>query len=102
MSRLQHLYISRPGDKDRIRENYASLMDISDEQLVENYNRQARLGIVGVHAQVLFLLAMNVQFMFRFGTSPLTIKDQVIIRFSGLIELQGDGFSYTELFEYGD
>jgi hypothetical protein len=102
MSRLQHFYIGRPGDKERIIEGIRSFMEEDDAALIESYNHQAKLGIVGVHAQGLQLLAMRQVFLKRFGKSPVELFQGRIIRLKGMIAQQENGFYYTKSFHYAD
>jgi hypothetical protein len=63
---LQVIYVPFPGDEKVIRDYKESFSQMSTDELVEAYNKQARLGYVGVHRQVLYMLAMQREFIERF------------------------------------
>lgn len=100
MSRLQHVFTFRSGDREKIEENIRLLKEKSNEELIASYNKQAELGIVGAHAQALYLVALYREFTKRFGESPVEIIDNRIIRLKGRIRLEGNSFQFTEIYEY--
>ena len=85
---MEYLMIPRPGFREEVLEHYNLIKDYSDEELVERYNRQVDIGIVGVYKQAIHLLAMRLLFKERFDYSPIIIKDQIVISLSGRVTVQ--------------
>ena len=76
---MKHLFIPREGDRERLLENVTRLSEYSDQKLIEAYHNAARCGIVGAHAQAIYLLALRRVMIERFGNSPITLEDGCII-----------------------
>ena len=90
----EHLYIQRTGDRERVIEFYENLKKSSKAELVASYNNAVRMGMVGVHAQGLLLIALNWSFHDAFQKSPIKIEDNVLISLTGIIDLKDDGWEY--------
>ena len=67
------------GDRERVAENLAQLELKSSQQLIDLYNGQLKLGLVGVRAQMLFLVALRLAMIKRFGHSPIYVKDKYVL-----------------------
>ena len=76
---MKHVFISREGDKKMYSGYHRFFRKLSDQELVEAYQRQARCGITGVHAQAVYLLALRKVMIERFGESPINLEDGGII-----------------------
>ena len=76
---MKHVFISREGDMERFSERIRQFREFSDQELIEAYQKQARCGITGVHAQAVYLLALRKVMGERFGGSPVTLEDQCVI-----------------------
>jgi hypothetical protein len=79
---MKHVFIPREGDKERFFEYESHFRECSDQELNEAYQRQARCGMTGVHAQAVYLLALKEVMEERFGESPVTLEDGGIIDLS--------------------
>ena len=66
------------GDREIILNYIASFRGGSDQKLVEVYNREARMGIVGVRKQQLYLLALREVMRERFGHSPIFFESWIL------------------------
>ncbi len=55
---LAHLYIPRPGDKEKILETYQQFLTLSDEVLREKCIAAKKQGLVGVHSQALHFIGL--------------------------------------------
>ena len=55
---LAHLYISRPGDREKIVETYEHFLTLSDEELREKCVAAKKQGLFGVHAQALNFIGL--------------------------------------------
>ena len=84
---MKYVFISRKVDPEAFKAFYDNLKFVSNENLLKQYNRQAELGIDGVHAQALKLLAMRKVFLERFAESPIFIEDDIVISLSGKKEI---------------
>ncbi len=93
---MEYLFIQQKGDFEAITENIRNIEHFSKEELVNSYNRQVEMGIVGVRAQIYQILSLNVLFNRAFGTSPIGIQDNRIISLSGKIELKEGNWEYVD------
>ena len=80
---MKYVFIAREGDQETVKSFYKDLENHSNEKLLEQYNREVDIGIVGVHAQALKLLALRKIFLERFGESPIIFKDNMVISLTG-------------------
>lgn len=74
---LTHVYISRTGDKQTITEFRESLKKYPNNEIVDKYNKIERL--YGVHQQVLYIIALNQEFIARFGKTPFQIEENCLV-----------------------
>ena len=72
---MQHLYLQRRGDKEQILSFHKDIKEKTNQELTDSYNLSAKTGIVGVHAQALYLIALRFEFLKRFEkpTTPTLI-----------------------------
>ena len=77
---MEHVYISRKGDREAVRGLINDLNNLNDSELIQRYNRQVEIGIVGVHRQALSIIALHLSFLDRFSSSPIEIEDGVLIK----------------------
>ncbi|SRX73355.1 hypothetical protein [Aequorivita antarctica] len=84
---MQQYYSRRQGDSQEISGFLESFEKMSNSELIESYKSALKLGIVGVHAQGLRLLAMRLAFIRRFNKSPIEFTDNCIIRISDCFEI---------------
>jgi hypothetical protein len=75
---MEFIYIPRTGDEDVIADYKKGLKNLTSKELIDDYNKQARLGIVGVHQQALYLIALRDEFKEWFGYSPVYLEDAVL------------------------
>lgn len=73
------VYLCRTGDIEFIRTKTSYLIAISNEELISSYNREAKMGIVGVRAQMLHIIALHQVFIKRFKKSPIKIEENTFI-----------------------
>ena len=90
------VYIQRAGDQEVIAESVSSLSANSGSALIESYNDAQTKGFFGVHRQALFIIALHLTFMKRFGKSPFKVTDNTLIEFTQAIALAGDSWDYVE------
>ena len=74
--------IPREQDKEYVRKTYAQFINENEDVLVAAYNREAKLGLVGVTKQGLHLIGLHHVFMERFGVSPIILN-------GGMVSLTG-------------
>jgi len=48
------------------------------EELVNAYNKQVKCGIVGVHRQALYLIALRQEFSERLKKSPISLLEYIL------------------------
>lgn len=94
---MKYLFIQCPGDKEEILELLNNFKEYSNEALVEDYKKAVEIGIVGSHAQAQKLIALNITFYTIFSTSPIKIENNVLIRLTDKIELDGNNWYFKKL-----
>lgn len=92
--RMTFVYYQRPDDKERIQEFYDYYKKLNHDKLILDYNRNCRIGFVGVHAQGLAMIAMHFLFIKRYGKSPFSFEDNILLNFMGFIELTNEGWAF--------
>jgi len=75
---MEYIYVGRNEDQKIIADNKIWFESKTLEELVADYNKQARLGIVGVHQQALYLIAMRAEFRERLKESPVYLLEYVL------------------------
>lgn len=88
----EYLLLTQGGDREILNEEIENLSTFSNEKLVELYNAQSRLGIVGVRRQAIYLLALGVILKKRMGEGPIYYKDN-ILGLKGKIKYENEVFS---------
>jgi len=88
---MEYIYIGRVGDKETIADKVKEFESSSNENLIEEYNKQSKCGITGVRGQALYLMAMGHVFFKRFGKSPIYMENNVL-GMKEQIKLSGDTF----------
>jgi len=96
---MEYVYIRREGDKETIDDRVKGFEGCSNESLIEDYNKQSKCGITGIHAQALYLMAMGHVFFKRFGRSPIYMENNVL-GMKEQIKLVGDTFEYVDKKSY--
>lgn len=94
---MEYLFIQRPGDKEEILELLNNFREYSKEELIEDYNKAVEIGIVGSRAQAQKLIALNITFKTIFSSSPIKIENNILIRLTDKIELDGNNWHYQKL-----
>lgn len=75
---VAHVYISHPGDKQTIKERRESFKTLSGEEIIKAVEREKKIGIVGVHAQILLLIALWFEMRDRSIDSPILVEGNLI------------------------
>ena len=75
---MKHVFTSGEGDQKQFLEFYDRLKDLNDEKLIEAYYRQMRLGMTGVHAQAVYVLALRKVMKDRFGKDFISFERGMI------------------------
>jgi len=75
---MKHVFTSGKGDQKLFLEFYDSLKDLTDESLIEAYHKQMRLGMTGVHAQAVYVLALRKVMKDRFGKDFISFEGGVL------------------------
>ena len=94
MGMLSYVFIQREGDREAVGKLLQSFNANSTVELVDYYNKQQKLGMVGVHAQAQAIVALNIAFNQRFGKSPIKITENIIVELTEPIQLDGESWSY--------
>jgi len=91
---MEYIYIRREGDIEILQEKVKSFQTFTNVELIEAYNQQAKCGITGVHSQALYLMSLGHVFLKRFGSSPITLKNNVL-EIKGQIISSGDTYVHV-------
>ena len=75
---MKHIIILWEGDREIILNYYEKFKGYTDDELVEAFYREKRVGIVGVRRQGLYLVALRKAMLDRFGESGITLEENVI------------------------
>ena len=75
---MKQIYLRRKGDAEVIAEYKQMFAAETLEELADDYNRQVKCGIVGVHQQALYLIAMRQEFRERFKDSPIHFQEYIL------------------------
>lgn len=79
MNKLEYLYIAAPGDRETVIQHYEELKLRTDQEILDSCERQVKIGITGSRGQALYLVALRKVMLERFATTPLHIKNNIII-----------------------
>lgn len=90
---MEYIYIKREGDLETIKDQVKVFETYSSEELVAVYNKQAKCGITGVHAQALYLISLGHVFLKKFHKSPINLENNVLT-LGSQIKQSGDAFEY--------
>ncbi len=99
-SKLKHILIERPGDRKIITENITQYRQKTNAELIESYNKQQALGLVGSWPQALMCFSLCIIFKERFGKSPVLVENFVLSLTERIVEI-GDSWEYVEKPESG-
>jgi hypothetical protein len=75
---MKHVFTTKKGDQNLFLKYYDRLEELSDENLIEVYFRESRIGMTGVHAQAVYILALRKVMKHRFGKSFISLNGRVI------------------------
>lgn len=94
-SKLKHILIERPGDRAIITEHIARYRQKTNAELIETYNKQQALGLVGSWPQALLCFSLSIVFKERFEKSPVLVEKFVLSLTEPIVE-KGDSWEYVE------
>ena len=75
---MEYIYIKNEHNQAHIDRFKKRLEAMTLEELVQAYNKEAKCGIVGVHMQVLYLIALRQEFKERLKQSPVYLLEHVL------------------------
>ncbi len=75
---MEYIYVDREDDKNIIADYKKRFEAETLEALVGSYNSQVKCGIVGVHQQALYLMALRQEFKERLKESPVYLLEHVL------------------------
>tara|TARA_R110000787_G_scaffold11399_3_gene37805 strand:+ start:1214 stop:1492 length:279 start_codon:yes stop_codon:yes gene_type:complete len=75
---MEHIYIGNENDKNVIADYKKFFEAKTLESLVDSYNSQVKCGIVGVHRQALYLIALRQEFKARMKESPVYLLNHIL------------------------
>ena len=95
-SNLEYLLMLQPRDYDSIRQWINDYKSYSKAELIDAYNKSDIVGILGSKAQATMLVALRAIFLQVFDSSPIIIKDGLILSLSGQVQLVDDKWDYIK------
>lgn len=75
---MKHVFTFGEGDQELFLTYYDRLKALNDEQLIEAYYREVNLGMTGVHAQAVYVLALKKVMKDRFGKDIIVVEGEII------------------------
>ncbi len=78
---MEYILIQRPGDKETLLQNREYFRKQNDAQLIEACEKQIKIGIVGVHQQALWLVALRFVMKERNLDCPIILEDNLLLKF---------------------
>ena len=97
-NKMEYMLIPQKGDQEIISKAVAEFSKLDKRGLVDYYNKQSKLGILGARRQSLTLFALGLVFMKVFGESPVYLEDNVVLGMKGQIHLADSKFILLESF----
>lgn len=85
---MEYLLIQKKGFKELFFNEVEKLQDLSNDQLINRYNKQVEIGIVGSYSQAVFLVVLRKFFLERFNASPILLKDNILISLTSKVKHQ--------------
>ncbi len=75
---MEYIYIKNEHNQAHIDRFKKRLEAMTLEELVQAYNKEAKCGIVGVHMQALYLVALKEEFRERLRESPVYLLEHIL------------------------
>ncbi len=75
---MEYIYIKSEHNQAHINRFKKRLEAMTLEELVQAYNKEAKCGILGVHMQALYLVALKEEFRERLRESPLYLLEHIL------------------------
>ena len=75
---MEYIYIKSEHNQGHIDRFKKRLEAMTLEKLVQAYNKEAKCGIVGVHMQALYLIALRQKFKERLTESPVYLLEHIL------------------------
>ena len=85
---MEYLLIQRKGFKELFFNEVEKLQDLSNDQLINRYNKQVEIGIVGSYSQAVFLVVLRKFFLERFNATPILLQDNILISLTSKVKLE--------------
>lgn len=82
---MEQYYSRRQDDVEHISGFLENIERLTDEELIQDYKNNLKVGLSGMHLHSLRLLALRIVFIRRFNKTPIKFIDNCIIRI-------GEGF----------
>lgn len=82
----KYIFIQRKEDFQKLVNLKNNLNTISQEELINKFNREVKIGFTGVHQQALLIIALNQQFIKRYNDAPVIIENNLILSLKGTIK----------------
>ena len=75
---MEYIYIKNEHNQGHIDRFKKRMEAMTLEELVQAYNKEAKCGIVGVHMQALYLVALKEVFRERLRESPVYLLEHIL------------------------
>ena len=85
---MEYLLIQKKGFKELFFNEVEKLQDLSNDQLINRYNKQVEIGIVGSYSQAVFLVVLRKFFLERFNATPILLQDNILISLTSKVKLE--------------
>lgn len=91
---MEYILVQHEGFKEEYLNQIKLLEGVSSDELVNRYNKEVDVGIVGVYAQGIFLAALRIAFVKQFKQSPILVQDNLIISLTDKVKIQEGSLYY--------
>ena len=92
-NKLEYFLEQNRNEERIVREYIDNISKLSNEELTEVYNKEMRIGIVGVRRQALYLNALRIVLDRRMGDGPIYMKQNAFLGMKGKIKYEDGKFS---------
>ena len=84
---MEQYYARRQDDVQHISGFLENIERLTDEELIQDYKNNLKVGLSGMHLHSLRLLALRIVFIRRFDKTPIKFTDNCIISLSESFEI---------------
>jgi hypothetical protein len=93
---MEYMLLTKANFWTEVENHMIEINKMTDQELVQSYNRKVEIGIVAVYAQAVYLVSFRYVFLERFKKSPIQINDGFILKLTEKIKLENQDIMYLD------